>query len=390
MAVYDLNIRHLAAHVAIVASGSASDAARRIHLSQPAVTQGIAKLERQLGQSLFLRRPGGMEATEAGLILSIRAEAMLRFIGTRLASSAQIRAFLALTKAGTYSAAAAATGLSEASLHRAVADLGVALGAALFERRGRSLLLTQKGHDAVRRFTLAMGELDSVMVELASLAGRETGQITIGAMPLSRSRLLPEAIMTFHAEHPNVRISVVEGSHADLVGPLREGQLAMMVGALRDGSSADLQTTPLFRDTPIVVGRAGHPLGRDGLLTGERCALYPWIVPPEGTPLRSLWYRMFSSLGVPPPRVMIECGSALTIRQLLIRSDHLTLFAPDQVALELTSGVLERLGTAPGGLERTIGITTRTDWRPTSLQARFIGTLSEAARDCGEAIIRIS
>lgn len=387
---YTFNLRHLAAHAAIAASGSLSYGARHVYLTQPAVTQGIAKLERQLGVALFVRRSGrfgGMAPTDAGRLLAIRAEAMRRLIGPQLPTSAQVRAFLSLVKAGSYAAASAATGLSEASLHRAVADLGVVLGMPMFERRGRSLVLTPRGDDTARRFTLAIGEISSALIELASLAGRQTGRIVIGAMPLSRSRLLPAAITLFNAEHPDVGLSIVEGSHAKLVGPLRRGEIAMMLGALRADPGLEFANQPLFRDAPVIVGRAGHPLAGQKGRDGAALAAFPWIVPAEGTPLRALWSTMFESLGVPAPPVAIECGSVMMIRQLLAENDFLTLLSPDQVAVEVRAGLLAHIGPAPGELDRTIGIATRMDWRPTPMEARFLKIIAIVAMQFDKAII---
>src|SRR5687768_9383904 len=118
-----MNIRHLRAVAAVVDSGSVTEASRRVNLSQPAVTQGIAKLEAQIGLPLFERVPAGMVATPAGAILAKRAGAALRLIASSRVTSTQMRAFLALARTGSYAAAAIRTGLSEASLHRAVADL---------------------------------------------------------------------------------------------------------------------------------------------------------------------------------------------------------------------------------------------------------------------------
>src|SRR5687767_2191680 len=117
------NLRHLRAVVATAASGSVSAAARQVNLTQPAITQGIAKLERAIGQPLFDRRPGGMEPTEAARILIPRADAALRLIASGRVTSPQMRAFTALARHGSYAGAAAETGIREASLHRAVADL---------------------------------------------------------------------------------------------------------------------------------------------------------------------------------------------------------------------------------------------------------------------------
>ena len=383
MNVDALNIRHLQAVAAIAEAGSISAAARSVNLTQPAITQGIAKLEAQIGLSLFERRPGGMSPTEAAHVLVPRVVAALRLIASSRVTSTQLRAFVTLARAGSYAAAATRTGLNEASLHRAVGDLEVGLGQRLVERRGRGIALTARGMTVARNFRLAAAELSSALAELAALQGREVGRISIGAMPLSRARLLPNAVASFHRDHGNVDIAIAEGSHVELIGPLRDGELDMMVGALRDPSPGnDLVQQPLFIDRPVIIGRAGHPLARGGgAIAPADLDRFGWIVPGEGTPLRNQWRQMFDAVGRATPRVPIECGSVITVRQLLVQSEFLTLLSPDQVAVELEAGWLVKIADAPGDLSRIIGVTTRTDWRPTQLQRDFIAALAtEAAR----------
>ena len=382
MEPFALNIRHLRAVAAVVETGSISAAARVVNLTQPAITQGIAKLERQIGLPLFERRPGGMTPTTAANLLAPRVTAAIRLMDSRHATAAQISAFLALARRGSYSGAAAETGLSEPSLHRAVGDLSLAIGHILVERRGKGVALTARGAGVARRFRLGEAELRSAMSELAQLEGREVGRITVGAMPLSRARLLPAAVAAFHALHGEVSVGIIEGSHAELIGPLRDGEIDMMVGALRSTiTEGGLVQTPLFEDRPVILARAGHPLAVAAEpMTSERMLAYPWITPAPGTPLRSQWQAMFEAAGAVAPRVPIECGSVIMIRQMLLQSDFLTLLSPDQVAVELDAGWLVKVADAPGDVSRTIGVTSRADWRPTALQRRFLDVLDEQAR----------
>lgn len=379
---FSLNLRHLRAVAAIVETGSISRASRLVNLTQPAITQGVAKLERQLDLPLFERGPGGMVPTPAALLLAPRVSAAWRLMDARHASATQVSAFLALSSAGSYAGAAARTGLSEPSLHRSVGDLSLALGCRLVERRGKGVVLTGRGAAVARRFRLGAAELRSAMAELAELGGREVGRITIGAMPLSRAKLLPAAVTAFHAAHPDVRIAVIEGSHADLVGPLRDGDLDMMVGALRPPDALEgVSQTPLFQDRPVVLARSGHPLaGTSDAIASAAMLAFPWITSAPATPLRHQWEAMFEAVGAAPPSVAIECGSVMMIRQMLLHSDALTLLSPDQVAVELEARWLVKVADAPGDVARTIGVTTRTDWRPTVLQRTFLKTLSEQAR----------
>lgn len=59
--------------VAIATHGTVTEAARRLHLSQPAATHQIRQLERSLGHSLFERRGRRLELTEAGRLAVTRA-----------------------------------------------------------------------------------------------------------------------------------------------------------------------------------------------------------------------------------------------------------------------------------------------------------------------------
>ncbi len=382
----DLNIRHLRAVAAIARSGSITSASRVVNLTQPAITQGIAKIERQLGVPLFERRPAGMEPTEAALMLVPRIEAALRLMDAPHATAAQISAFLAVARSGGYAAAAVATGLSEPSLHRAVGDLSLVIGQSLVERRGKGIVLTSRGIQVARGFRLAEAELRSALAELAMLQGREVGKIVVGAMPLSRARLLPSAVAEFHRRYPGTAIAVVEGSHTELVGPLRDGEIDVIVGALRTARGDDgLISYPLFEDRPVVIGRAGHPLAR-AVLTPQAMAAYPWITAGRGTPLRAQWEAMFEAVGVPAPDVPIECGAVIMIRQILRESDFLTLLSPDQVAVELEAEWLAKIADAPGDVARTIGFTTRADWRPTPLQKQFLDVLQAQALEIASGV----
>ncbi|HQS98116.1 MAG: LysR family transcriptional regulator [Novosphingobium sp. 17-62-19] len=380
MAYHAINIRHIAAFAATVRHGSVTRAARAVNLTQPALTQAIARLEADLGCALFERGPAGMTPTEPTLLLAPRAEAAIAHVGSPRVTGTQVRAFLALARAGSYAVAADATGLSSASLHRAVADLSVALGQRLVDRRGRSVMLTPAGERRARGFGLAMAELRSGLAEVAAWQGKVAGRIVVGAMPLSRARWLPETILRFAARHPGVDVAVVEGSHAELSGPLRDGEVDLMLGALRETAALDdLAQEAVFEDQPALVMRAGHPL-LSSPVDGAALASYSWILPASDTPLRHYWEGMMRSAGAEPPHVGIECGSVLTVRQLLLGSDALTLLSPAQLAVELQAGVLATL-PPPVPVMRTIGITTREGWRPTAPQGAFVGLLREVAAE---------
>src|SRR5688500_19749950 len=92
--------------LAIVETGTFTEAARRVHLSQPALSASIRRLEDALGAPLLLRGRTGAEPTAAGHALIPRARAALGAVeearravdrkSTRLNSSHLVISYAAL------------------------------------------------------------------------------------------------------------------------------------------------------------------------------------------------------------------------------------------------------------------------------------------------------
>ncbi|MBF6331989.1 LysR family transcriptional regulator [Nocardia transvalensis] len=69
-----LESRHIKTFLEVVRSGSYSAAARSLGYTQPAITQQMKALEREVGMPLFTRMGRGLQLTEAGTALARHAE----------------------------------------------------------------------------------------------------------------------------------------------------------------------------------------------------------------------------------------------------------------------------------------------------------------------------
>lgn len=393
---YSLNLRHLRAAAIVARSGTLVAAADKVGISQPALTAAIAGLEQRL-LPLFERTRAGMRPNEAGLILMGRVEEAFAHLAAglrsgqrqrgfaepeRLVTTSQLRALLALADEGSFVGAASVTGLSQPALHRSVRDIERLTGVPLIERRGRRVALTHAGRRAARGFRLGLGALRAALVELAALRGQPApDQIIVGAMPLCRARLLPGAIAALLSKRPDTHLTVVEGAHRELIEQLRDGQIDLAIGALRDPSpGADLEQEPVLIDRLAIVARGGHPLAGAEAPSRAELAACRWLVGLPGSPLRQHWEQLFD--GAPAPDAPIDCGSVMVLRGMLMEGDYLTLLSPEQIGVELGTGMLALVGPPLDDHVRTIGVTSRVDWRPTATQERFIAAL----RDQGSRI----
>uniref|UniRef100_UPI0035CAEB82 LysR family transcriptional regulator n=1 Tax=uncultured Sphingomonas sp. TaxID=158754 RepID=UPI0035CAEB82 len=393
MTPYDLNLRHLRMVLAIADTGSLSAAARAASISQPALTQALARLEKAFGASLFHRTATGVVATADGKRILQRIRRAMRNFGkacratakTQAAdrleaylTTAHVRGLIALSEAGSFSRAAENAGISIPSLHRAVRDVETLSDTPLVEQRGRGVELTRAGSKLARGFMMGVAELAAGLEETTDRGG----YLSLGAMALSRSLLLPATLADLLRERPDVRVDVVEGSYFELVELLRSGRIDILIGALRDHPGADLLQEPLFDDRLTIIGRAGHPLA--GTAAGfEELAAYPWIVARRASGLLDRWQKMFDRSGKPRPDAPIQCGSVALIRGLLVRSDFLTLLSTDQVSAEIEAGTLVRIASCVPDTMRTIGAISRRDWFPTRVQQTFLDCLRGISAQVG-------
>lgn len=399
------NLRHLRVFREVALSKSISKASRNAYLSQPAITQAIAKLESAVGVTLFERRSDGMFATEAGALFLDRVERALGYLesgareaarlglknGARrstrfdlLLTTTQLRALVAVSNAKNFSLAARAIGISQPSLHRAARDLERLLEISLFDKTSHGIVLTRIGELLAKYAKLMFAELEQGFSEVEELQGTDTGGIVVGTMPLARTFILPTAINALLRTHPEVRISVVDGPYADLLHGLRHGEIDLLIGALRNPVPADdVVQEALFEDPLAVVVRTGHPLTQRERVTMSELTGYPWAVPRRGTPTRDHFEALMEGLG-PLPAPPIESSSLVLIRGLLLESDRLTLISTHQIRHEQQLGLLTPLAVEMPRIMRPIGLTLRRDWRPTPTQQRFLSCLQEAGRRAHE------
>ena len=329
------NLRHLRLFMAVMDTGTITAAAARCLVTQPAVTQAIAKLETASGGALFERTRQGFFPTPRGTILAHRAK-------------------------------------------RAFAQLEQEAGRILFERTAFGMIASSRAKTLAQCTRLAMAELDQAEAELSALSGEEVGRLTIGSLPLSRSVLLPEVITAFREHRATYPVEVRDGPYDELLSGLRRGEIDLILGALRDPAPiGDVTQEPLFADNLAILAGNHHPLIGAPAVRKEDLHRCGWVVPRRGTPAREQFENFFADLG--PPASLVEAGSILLMRELLDRSELLGCISSTQARAETTRGLLTELPVAARWAARPIGLTTRSTWEPTPAQAEFLAILKSAA-----------
>jgi LysR family transcriptional regulator of gallate degradation len=374
-----ISLRHLHAFRVVAATGGIRRSSLSLFRASSAVTRSVAALEEQLDVQLFERKGSGMLLTAAGEVVRLRADridAELQYVrddalraqdkhGRKvggieaLLNERRLQAAALLAEVHHMPTVAHAMGSSQSAVSQAVSRLEDMLGQPLFLRSAHGMLPTDAGRRWIERFERALAELRHIPEDVAALAGVVEGRVTIGALPLARTRLLPMAIAAVLQRHPRLRVSSLESPYGELTAGLLSGRIDFIVGALRNHPGDAFSAHPLFTDKAALVARAGHPLASKKKLRIADLQGYPWVLSRPGAPLRESLGQFFHDQGLTPPTPTVETGDLALLRGLLTSSDMLTVLSAHQLHYEVATGQLVVLPFDMPGLERSIGIMTR-------------------------------
>jgi LysR family transcriptional regulator of gallate degradation len=382
-----IGLHHLHVFAGVAAAGGVRRSSETLHRASSAIARSVAALEAALGAELFERKGRGMLLTRAGEIVLMRAqeiEATLKEVredamrlrtrqGVPIASlealhnERRLQAAALLAEVHHMPSVATSLGISQSAVSQAIARLEDALGQPLFARTARGMLPTDTGSRWIVRFERVLAELRHIHADIAALQGVLEGAITVGALPLARTQLLPAAMAEVHAMHPKLRFSSLESPYEELTAGLLSGRIDFILGALRPQATQDLTTEALFNDRISVIVRAEHPLAQRRS-TGRKLTLrdlegYPWVLSRAASPLRGALDAVFQRQGLPPPQPVVETGDLALVRGLLLRGDMVTALSAYQLHYEIEAGWLRALDLPMPDMARRIGLTTRTGAR---------------------------
>ncbi len=176
---------------------------------------------------------------------------------------AQLRYFVLVAELKSFHAAARQAYRTQPAVSLAVRELEQKLGQALVEKGGGRVELTPFGEHCLPLFRGLLEHHDRIAREAILLARHEIGQVGIATVPSVASRLLPRPLSRFVAEHPNVQVSIQDGTAETVQQLLMQGQVDFAISSLWM-EDEQIAFAPVINDQVGVVCRADHPLAQAG------------------------------------------------------------------------------------------------------------------------------
>lgn len=266
-----------------------------------------------------------------------------------------LRYFWQVAHEGSLTRAAELLHLAPSTVSTQVKSLEQMLGSPLFERRGRGLVLTERGH-LVRAYADEIFALGEELVETARTGGA-SGRVTrlrVGVGPLVGDDALWAWLAPALArEDLQVQLELRRDRVEILVGELSSQRLdLLLIDHPPDLATGGQLASVLLGDRPVSLWATPEQHGRlsaglPGTLTGA-----PVLLPPAGSEARAAVERWYAELGL-RPHVAAELPDRAAIEAFARRGAGLApLAGPVDGLVELFAmdGVRERVyGLTPQG-----------------------------------------
>lgn len=264
-----------------------------------------------------------------------------------------LETFAKAAELSSFTAAARALGLTQASVSQRISALEESLRMSLFRRRGGKILLTEAGqrlYPFAQRIFLLHREARE---QLTRQKSPQKGELHLAASSIPGEHLLPTFLSVFRKRHPNIQVQATVTDTLAVLKQVEQGQVHLgLVGGKRN--SPHLEFRPFACDKLVVVVPSVHPLARRKQISTKQLLRLPLILREPGSGSRWCLEDALGRAGrsVRDLRITLELGSNEAIKEAILRGLGASVLSAHAVKKELQAGNLHGLRVADLPLKR--------------------------------------
>ncbi len=280
--------------------------------------------------------------------------------------SRQLRAFLALARTGSFTAAARQLHLTQSAISHAIRVLEETLGCRLVHRSARQVVLSNQGRELLPHVESIEERMRQARTALRAMEGSPRGMLRIGCPTAASQFILPGVLREFQRSWPQFEIRVVPGESPAVVERILRDEVDVGL-IVAPAEESGIVTQPVFEDEIVFVAAPSHPWAVKAVW--QRASPQTFII---STRQSYTWQLVSEALGPSGrmPMTLVELGSSEAVRELALTGYGVGICAAWTVAREIADGRLVRI-TPPCGI-------IRRQWAAATLKGRTLSAAEQA------------
>src|SRR5215510_12785496 len=283
----------------------------------------------------------------------------------------QLRAFVAIAESGTFTAGALRVHVTQAAISMQIRQLEQEVGARVFVRAPRHVILTEAGEHLLQRARQILREHDAALDEIAELAGAERGRLRIGsAAAMILTDQLPKILKELRKQHPAADIAVASGTSESLVDQILAGELDIAFVSL-PVDVRGIQTERLSEDQLVAIASPRHKLAKQRTISAYTLAGEKLILGERGGNTRRLIDRFFAQAGV-NLHVAMELSRQQAIKRMVEEDMGIGIVPLQSVKEEVEKGKLIRWWIEGAQINWELGIAQLSNGYDSPIMQKFV------------------
>jgi DNA-binding transcriptional LysR family regulator len=257
----------------------------------------------------------------------------------------QLEVFSKVVDLKSFSKAAEAVFLAQASVSERIATLESTVGTRLLDRLGRQVVPTKAGELLYKHAVLLLDMKRAATQEIQDFLGVKRGEIHIGGSTIPGEYILPKVLRPFQKKYPLISVALTVADTKEIEGRVLESNLELGVIGSRS-SQKNIIHDELWHDELVLALPAEHRWADKNEISVEALSKEPFIMREAGSgTLRIMeeYLHAYRSEGIGSLNIVAYLGTSTAVKEGIKAGLGVSILSSRAMETEIKAGVLKPL-----------------------------------------------
>jgi len=257
----------------------------------------------------------------------------------------QLEIFCKVVELESFSKAADAVDLAQASVSERIATLEKMIGTRLLDRLGRQIVPTKAGELLYKHAILLLEMKRTACLEMENFLGLKQGEIHIGGSTIPGEYILPEIIGRFHEKNPLVSVILNIADSSEIETRVLEGDLELGIIGFKS-SDKNLKSYELWQDELVLAVPSNHRWAKKKVVSIQEISHEPFILREIGSGTLKIMEEYLKGSTVKDLgafHVVARFGSSTAVKRGIMSGLGISILSSRAIDIEVKAGLIQSL-----------------------------------------------
>jgi len=257
----------------------------------------------------------------------------------------QLEIFCKVVELESFSKAADAVYLAQASVSERIATLEKMVGTKLLDRLGRQIVPTKAGEILYKHAILLLEMKRTACLEMETFLGLKQGEIHIGGSTIPGEYILPETIGRFHENNPLVSVILNIADSSEIETRVLKGDLELGIIGFKS-SDKNLLSYELWQDELVLAVPSHHRWAKRKVVSIQEISDEPFILREIGSGTLKImeeYVKGSTMKDLGTLHVVARFGSSTAVKKGILSGLGISILSSRAIDTEVKAGLIKSL-----------------------------------------------